>query len=701
VSFAVVPTWGTTAADLTQVAAQPNVTVLPASANVDTVFAQSRVLLVPSLVVEAKARVILEALLRGVPVLASDVGGNREAMLGLDYLLPVAPILQYHDDYDERRLPRADVPAQDIDPWYRALHAVLTDRDRYQQLSRDGRRAAAAYVADQDPSRVEAYLQALSPQHDRPTARQIDESGGRDVRPETRDAIVAALLARRRGRRAAPALDAPEPTRPAAALSSAQRRLWFVHQTDPTGGAYHCSVARRLTGPVSYALVHQALRAIVHRHEILRTLYRTQDGQPRPFLADPPASLLSVIDLSMCSPVAAEAAWQARVATDRAIPFALDRGPLLRAVLTRLGDDEHLLLLTLHHIVADAWSTGILESEFSAIYAALQRGEAPRLPSLQIQYADYAAWQQAELGTPRLDAQRRYWWSTLAGCPQFELPADGADSAAGLRMVSVGFTYPAIRARALGARCREDRATTFMGLLAAYVVVLSVQSGRTRVVTGTDVAGRNHPGAEPLIGCFVNQLVLVVSLDEVQTLRDLLQRCRTTTLEALEHQDLPFDEIVRGLGRDRTYGQMPFFDCKLVLRNVPRTALGLPGVVASSIVLPAGAAQYQLTWTLADLDEGLIGSFDYDPRRLSPARVDVMRRQLEDTLDEMARDPDQPLADVRRRLAAIAAATDRQAPSSATRGRRARWDALRAARSPATTAPSGAPSGAAEARSDS
>ncbi|MEA2695447.1 MAG: hypothetical protein QOJ16_4834, partial [Acidobacteriota bacterium] len=355
--------------------------------------------------------------------------------------------------------------------------------------------------------------------------------------------LLLARLKKREGA-AGPAEIPPSPLRAAGGpypLSFSQQRLWFIDRLEPGSAAYNLTDALRLQGRLDRSLLERVVAEIVRRHEVLRTTFTLAEGGPVQVVAPPAALPFSVADLG-CLPAAAREVEARRLAEEEsALPFDLASGPHLRARLVRLEAEEHLALFTLHHIVSDGWSMGVLVRELTALYGAFSRGEASPLPELQVQYADFADWQRRHLTGEVLAGHLRYWKERLAGAPDFlPLPADRPRPAvASSRGASLRVTLPAALHAALAGVARRQGDTLFMVLLAGLDILLARHTGQEDLLVGTPIANRTHPEIEGLIGFFVNNLVLRADLSELVeagSFADLLSQVRATTLGAYAHQ---------------------------------------------------------------------------------------------------------------------------------------------------------------------
>ncbi|MBV8200733.1 MAG: AMP-binding protein, partial [Acidobacteria bacterium] len=435
----------------------------------------------------------------------------------------------------------------------------------------------------------------------------------------------------------APAAAAEAITRRAAApchdaafepLSLAQERLWFLAQLEPAGPAYNLAVAVRLEGEIRPRALAAALAQVVRRHESLRTVFADREGQPEQRIAPPappsacfPLPLVEMGGIAAApphpgGPLRSEAARLATEAARR--PFDLAAGPLLRAVLLRESATRATAVLTLHHIVADAWSMGVLVRELAVLYGALADGGGPgpqQLPELPIQYADYAAWQRQRPAGAALGKLLDYWRARLAGLPpEIELPADRPRPAApsgrgGRHPWSAGRELAAN----LGGLAQQAGATLFMTLLAAFGSLLGRLGGQLDVAVGSPVAGRTRIETEGLIGFFVNTLVLRLDVSGAVDFRALLARVREAVLGDFAHQELPFERLVAELRPDRAAAtHNPLFQVASVLQNAPAAPLRLPGLTLAAAPVPTGGAMFDLTFEVGeDGGGGLAGHLDY------------------------------------------------------------------------------------------
>ncbi|HEX2095689.1 MAG TPA: amino acid adenylation domain-containing protein [Longimicrobiaceae bacterium] len=434
--------------------------------------------------------------------------------------------------------------------------------------------------------------------------------------------------------------DAPLP------LSFSQQRLWFLDRMEPVNPYYNVPFALRLAGPLDAAVLESALRETVRRHESLRTVFRSTDARPEQVvLPGIPFSLL-VEDLSSLPAPEREEAVRRLAFAETRLPFDLEAGPLFRARLLRLGEGEHVLLLTLHHIVSDAWSFGVLYREVSELYRAFARGEPSPLPEPAVQYADFAAWQREWLAGEALERQLDYWRGRLAGAPALlELPTDRPRPP--VQTHDAGrhpFVLPAALAESLRALGRREGATLFMVLLAALDAVLRRYSGEDDVVVGTPIAGRTRAETEGMVGFFVNMLPLRVDLSGDPSFRELLGRVRETTLGAYAHQDVPFERVIEELRIPRSLSHSAVYQVAIVLHNTARNRIDIPGVEVEPVDVFNGLSAFDLALGATETAEGIACGLIFNTGLFDEATVEAMGRMLRQVLERAAADPARPLS---------------------------------------------------------
>ncbi|BAU12354.1 amino acid adenylation domain-containing protein [Leptolyngbya sp. NIES-3755] len=437
--------------------------------------------------------------------------------------------------------------------------------------------------------------------------------------------------------------------------SFAQQRLWFVEQLLPEASLYNTPLVFRLTGSLMRSHLQDSLQAIVQRHEILRTTFETIEGQLFQVVAQSIHVPLKFTDLrgfSENEEVALTQIWQ-----EIEQPFQLDRGALLRSHLWQLEDTEYLLLLTLHHIIFDEWSSGVLIRELGEYYTGLVEGKPAMLPELPIQYADFAHWQRSYLQGDVLDRQLKYWKHQLNDVTVLNLSSSKIQRNQGASQL---LELPQELLDQLEALSQQAGVTLFMTLLAAFQTLLHRYSGQTDIAIGSPVANRHQSELEGLIGFFVNSLVLRTDLSGDPTFQALLDRVREVTLSAYAHQDLPFEKLVEELQPVRSLGRNPLFQVVFALQNTPMEQLILPGLVLSPVTLETKTARFDLelyVWKCADNfrnlwgqgwkhSNGLRGVIVYNTDLFDATSIALMRQHFQTLLEGIVANPENRLSEL-------------------------------------------------------
>ncbi|MCC7258912.1 MAG: amino acid adenylation domain-containing protein, partial [Gammaproteobacteria bacterium] len=424
--------------------------------------------------------------------------------------------------------------------------------------------------------------------------------------------------------------------------SFAQQRLWFLEQLEDPGAAYTIRLPVRLRGPLDVARLQAALDQLVARHEALRTTLVARDGEPVQQVAASARVAIERHDATDAAP----AAQRRRIGDLSRHVFDLARGPLLRVVLLRLAADDHVLLVLLHHAIADAWSSGILFRDLAEYYTALAEGRTPHLPELAVQYADFASWQRELLVGASCARQLDFWREALAGAPPLlELPTDFPRPALqGFR----GSRWTRILPRGLTAALRAlghgEQATLFMVLHAVFCLLLQRHVGSDDIVVGTPVAGRTRTELEPVIGLFASTLALRTGLAGDPPFRELLARVRRIALAAFAHQDLPFEKLVEALAPPRSLSHSPVFQVMFILQNSPWEAATIPGLVVEPAEIDAPeAAKFDLTLSATEFRGELWLAFEYNTDLFAAATIERLAAQFEALARAAVADPDAPI----------------------------------------------------------
>src|SRR5215208_2041884 len=429
-------------------------------------------------------------------------------------------------------------------------------------------------------------------------------------------------------------------------LSFAQQRLWFIDQLEPNKSIYNLPTPRRLKGKLNIAALEQALSEIIRRHESLRTSFATADGEPVQIVAQAQPFKFQVIDLSDLPEQQQEAMAHAHYQAEAQQPFDLSHGPLIRGLLIKLDAGDHVLALTLHHIVSDGWSIGVLLKELSILYNSYDREDDSPLENLSAQYADYSLWQREYLQGDVLKQQLDYWKQQLSGAPAvLELPTDRARPAVqSYEGAAETFNLTMEFSAELNDLARREGVTLFMTLLAAFQLLLSRYNGQEDIFVGIPIAGRTRSQMEKLIGLFLNTLVLRTDLSGNPSFRELLQRVKEICLAAYAHQDVPFDKLVQELQPERSLSHQPLFQVLFQLLNASGESLSLAELSAHAFNSGNQTAQFDLTLTIVDGKKGLVGNLEYNTDLFNQATASRLVSHLCNLLSAATASPDTPIS---------------------------------------------------------
>ena len=568
-----------------------------------------------------------------------------------DYMIPSVFVtlaelpLTQNGKVDRRALPEPDTartglgtdfigPRTPVEELVAAIWAEVLDLERISVVDNFFDLGGHSLLATQVISRVrDAFGQEVA-------LRQIFEH------PSVSELSRSIVLAQQ----ADDGLEAPRITRVARderlPLSFAQERLWFLDQLEPGTPFYNVPVAVRLTGQLDPEALERTLLEVTRRHEVLRTTFAFVDGEPVQIISPPSRVIQSIIDLSALSREEREAETSRFVPEEAQRPFDLQNGPLLRVSLLRLTAEEHVALATMHHIVSDGWSMGIFINEVAALYKAFISGEESPLEELPIQYADFAHWQHTWLQGEVLATQLAYWRDELAGAPAvLELPIDKPrpplqtfNGAARPVVLSPKLTQQ------LKELCRNEKVTLFMALLAAFDVLLHCYTRQEDFLVGTVIANRNRAEIEPLIGFFVNLLVMRADMAGNPNFNELLHRVRETALGAYAHQDLPFEKLVEELQPERDMSRAPLFQATFVLQNTPEQELELPGLSLSAEPVNYSIVKYDLSFDVGEIDGRIAGALGYNIDLFDAHTIQRLTQHFENLLTGILQQPHVPIS---------------------------------------------------------
>jgi len=427
--------------------------------------------------------------------------------------------------------------------------------------------------------------------------------------------------------------------------SFAQQRLWFLEQLVPGNPFYNVPTSVRLTGQLNISALEQTFNEILRRHEALRTSFKIIDQQPVQVLAPHLNVPLPVINLQQLSAVERETEAQRLTAQEAQRPFDLTQGPLLRVQLLQLDQADHVLLLTMHHIVSDGWSMGVLIRELGVLYTAFASNQPSPLPELPLQYADFAHWQREWLQGEVLSTQLAYWRQQLDNLPVLELPTDRPRSAVqSYRGATQYLELSPLLTEALERLSQSAGVTLFITLLAAFQTLLYRYSGQTDIPVGSPIANRNRSEIEGLIGFFVNSLVLRTDLSGNPTFGELLNRVRDVALGAYAHQDLPFEKLVEELQPKRDLSHMPLFQVMFALQSAPTPALDFIGLNLKFSEVENKTAKFDLTLSMENTEQGLKGAFEYNTDLFNSDTINRMLAHFQTLLEGIVTNPEQRIA---------------------------------------------------------
>ncbi|MEM7583893.1 MAG: amino acid adenylation domain-containing protein [Acidobacteriota bacterium] len=428
-------------------------------------------------------------------------------------------------------------------------------------------------------------------------------------------------------------------------LSFAQQRLWFLDQLEPDRAVYNIPGAVRLKGVLDVGLLERAFAEIVKRHESLRTIFPAADGEPRQVVLPQVELPFQVIDLRGLPEADREAEIRHLSEAEARTPFDLDRGPLFHIRLLHLAETDHVMLVTMHHIISDGWSMGVFYEELRACYAAFLEGESSPLAELPVQYADFAQWQRQWLTGEVVETEIAFWEEQLRDIPQrLDLPLDRPRPAFQTFVGRLlGVALPLDLSNDLAAMSRQRDSTLYMTLLAVFKILLGRHSRQRDIVVGSPVAGRNRREIEGLIGCFVNTLALRTHVGDDPGFPELLERVRQVALDAYSHQDLPFERLVE-MVPERDTSASPLFQVMFTLQNAPRGALELPGLTLQPLPTDAKTSKFDLLLSLQEGSEGLSGVLEYNTDLFDETAMRRLLAHYEHLLEAILEDPERRLS---------------------------------------------------------
>lgn len=445
-----------------------------------------------------------------------------------------------------------------------------------------------------------------------------------------------------------PAQIKPVPRNQDIPLSFAQQRVWFLDQLEGKSSAYNMPMALHLKGNLNVAALHQALHSIIERHEVLRTNFATRNGTPITIIQNTSKFSLLTVNLQNLSVTERESEVQQLIHKEHLQSFDLQKDSLIRGTLLRLQDQDHILILTLHHIISDGWSMNLLRQELGTFYSAFCDGNSCSLPDLPIQYADFAYWQREWLVREISQKHLSYWKQQLEGAPPLlELPLDHPRPTI---QTFTGAKYPQQLSqdlsKTLKSLSQNEGVTLFMTLLAAFKVLLYRYTGAEDLVIGTPVAGRNRAEVEPLIGFFINTVVLRTHLDGNPSFQELLGRVREVTLGAYEHQEMPFEKLVEELQPERSLSYNPLFQVWFNMVNLKSKALELPELTVELLSSSEAASKFDINLYVQEQNECITLQWVYNQELFNPETIQRMAERFQTLLENILTNPAQPISNL-------------------------------------------------------
>src|SRR6266540_1003360 len=430
-------------------------------------------------------------------------------------------------------------------------------------------------------------------------------------------------------------------------LSYAQQRLWFIDQLEPGSAVYNCPGAARLEGRLDLDALGRSVNEIVRRHEVLRTRIEVEESEPAQVVEEWRPRKLEVEDLTWLTGEEREEEVRRIIREEAGTGFDLGRGPLLRVKVLKLEEERHVMLFTMHHIVSDDWSMGVLVRELCALYQAMSEGKPSPLAEPEIQYADYAVWQRAYLAGGVLEAEVEYWKEKLKGAATLELPTDHVRPIAqsyrgGIEKLAIG----APSSEGLRRLSQREGATMFIALMAAFKALLMRYSGAEDISVGTVIANRTRKEVEGLIGFFVNTLVMRTDLGGNPSFRELIKREREVALGAYTHQEMPFEKLVEEINPERDLSRSPLFQVMISLHNTDREEFDLSGLKVTEVGEESGPVKFDLTLELTEGEEGISGCLEYSLDLYEAETIRRMARHYERLVNEIVWDAEQRIREI-------------------------------------------------------
>jgi tyrocidine synthetase III len=568
ITFAYVPGWGTTPSDRKKLEELPNIVRLTNEPDLNDLLKQAKIVLMPTLWSEGFGMATVDAMLRGIPVLASNYGGLKEAKLGTDYSVDINPIQGFTGELDENSLPIPLLPEQNIDVWKKALVELYYNAEEYQRQSEHMYQKAHDFIASLSIDKLEQWLEKHLPGNVKDTKSKIDI---KNLTPEQKKKLLLELQKKKLEKQERNSIKTI-PKADAYQLSYAQKRLWILDQINQGYYGYIISSGMVLKGDLNKLALQQAFDLVVQKHESLRTYFVTEQGESQQKIRENIVFQLEEKDFSSAlDPIDTTRVFARNLAKKQ---FDLSEAPLLRGALVKIAADSHVLLFAMHHIISDGWSMKVLSTEVYNAYLQLEENGAVQQNPLDIQYKDYATWQNQHIEGESDSKLKNYWYRKLGGeLTILNLPTD--KSRPPLKTYNGKIIQKHLVEQdviSILQLCKESKISIFSYLTAAVKILLHRYTNQEDIIVGTPTAGRNNAQLENQIGFFVNMLALRDEVLPSDTIDGVLKKVNTTLVEALDNEAYPYDKIVEDLDQNRDLSRSPLFDVMVSIEDTTSSA---------------------------------------------------------------------------------------------------------------------------------
>lgn len=652
--FAAVPTWATSEKDILSLKELPNMTIWNPFENIDDLFKRTKVLIVSSLWGESFGQIIVEAMLRGIPVLASEVGGIPEAKLGVDYVLPISPITKYESNLDLKTIPIPVIPEQQVSPWITALQRLTTDREHYEQVSIRSKEAAEQFVGQIGIESFEQFFLNASPkQHlaaSQKSATELLKNISRDKK------ALLALKLKEKMKNSSQEAVLPAPKLDLYPASYSQEQLWFLEQMPNEKPPYNALIACKLTGLLDSDALSKSIREVMRRHEVLRTRFVYQDAALYQLVSD----MESVKQLNVIFPewskeneADKEAEINNLIRRETEQPFELSKGAF-RTNLIRISSHEHILLIGMHHIICDGWSIDILTNELIACYESYVRGESPTLEKPLVQYKDYAYWQRQKLEGKGVEELKNYWRGQLQGeLSIINLPTDYPRPAVQrFKGATESVILPKELLNQLTNFSKNEGVTLYVTLMSLMQTVLYRYTGQETILVGSPVANRDMKEVSNLIGYFTNTIVIKGCFSDEIGFRVLLKQLRDTTMGAFAHKEFPFDKLVELLNPRRDLSYSPVFQAFMTFQSMANhdaehdVGKKMHNLDIQFIGVGQDTSKFDISFYFLEAIDGLHLSIEYDIDLFNRSTIVELMNAFQFVTEQVMDNPDVTVSDL-------------------------------------------------------